>query len=240
MELTQPAGLTPPLAQVSRRVHRLIGSRDPPGGVYGHTADPAEQRALYLVESLTNDRINEGLDRLRRLPAEERMFGSREVAIIMAAFCHPTPGGGRFSSAAAGAWYAAFDLDTAVAETIHHNSRRLATSAMGFAARIPLREQIAAVDAAFHDLRGWQAAAPALYDPASYAASQPLGDALRRAGSNGILYDSVRRPGGTNIVVFKPPLVLEVTQGRALEYRWTGRPAPEVVEMETGGQADRP
>lgn len=227
--------LTPPLTRVTRRVYRLIGSRDPPGGVYDHTADAAERHALYLIESLTNDRINEGLDRLRRLPEEQRMFGSKEVAIIMAAFCHPAPAGGRFTSEAAGAWYAAFDFNTAVAETVHHNTRRLATSAIGFTARIPLREQVATVDAVFHDIRGWRPTAPALYDPDSYAVSQPLGNALRRAGSNGILYDSVRRPGGENIAVFKPRLILDVIQGRSLEYRWTGQPEPEVVEAAGSG-----
>ena len=44
----------------------------------------------------------------------------------MAAFCHPRPGGGRFSGPDRGAWYASLTLETAHAEVIYHRTAELA------------------------------------------------------------------------------------------------------------------
>lgn len=42
-----------------------------------------------------------------------------------------------------------------------------------------------------------------------------------RERGNGIVYDSIRRPGGTSVCIFRPTLVnLPVTQAGHYEYRW--------------------
>jgi hypothetical protein len=87
------------------------------------------------------------------------------------------------------------------------------------------------IDAEVCDLRGLRERHPELYDPESYAASQPFGEALRRAEANGIVYGSVRRPTGTNLVVYRPSLLPPVLQGDHFDYRWTGSPAPAVVKL---------
>jgi hypothetical protein len=48
------------------------------------------------------------------------MFGVPLVHIVNAAFCHPGPLGGRFNRPERGAWYSAFDLETAIEEVSFH------------------------------------------------------------------------------------------------------------------------
>ena len=155
--------------------------------------------------------------------------------LIMAAFCHPAPGGGRFNTEALGAWYCAHEIETAIAETVHHHTERLAHSASGFRHVIQMRELISNVVADFVDIRGLRARHPELYHPDSYAASQPFGEALRRAGASGIAYESVRCVGGVNFVVYHPSLLPPVLQGDHFDYRWTGSPAPMVARLTNFG-----
>jgi len=94
--------------------------------------------------------------------------------MVMAAFCHPAPGGGRFNTDALGAWYCATEIETAIAETAYHHTRRLAHSASGFRHTIQMRELISVLDSPMADIRGLRAIHPDLYDPDNYAASQIL------------------------------------------------------------------
>ncbi len=186
---------------------------------------------MLLLESLTNDRINETLARLGRLDRSEWVTGQPGATLVMAAFCHPAPGGGRFNADALGAWYSAAEVETAITETVHHHTRRLAMSAGGFHCVIQMRALITVVDAELHDIRGLRGTRPELYHPDTYAASQPFGEALRAVGAAGIVYESVRRPGGTNAVVYRPSLLPPVVQGDHFDYRWAGEPTPTVVKL---------
>ena len=58
---------------------------------------------------------------------------------------------------------------------------------------------------------------PELYLPDSYAASQSFGEARRKAGDFGIVYNSVRVKGGVNVVAFRPSRILDVTQADHFE-----------------------
>ena len=219
-----------PSARFRARTHRLIASRWPTIGVFDSVASADDLEAVLALESLTNDRVNETLSRLGRLDRSEWVTGPG-ATLVMAAFCHPPPGGGRFNSETLGAWYCATEIETAIAETVYHHTRLLAHSASGFRHVIQMRELISEVDAEVCDLRGLRKRHPELYDPESYAASQPFGEALRRTGANGIVYGSVRRPAGTNLVVYRPSLLPPVLQREHLDYRWTGSPAPAVVRL---------
>lgn len=218
-------------ARFRARTHRLIASRWPTIGVFDTVASAADVEAALLLESLTNDRVSQTLARLDRLDRAEWITGQPGATLVMAAFCHPAPGGGRFSTEALGAWYCAREIETAIAETVHHHTARLARSASGFRHVIQMRELISEIDAVFSDLRGLRGDHPELYDPASYAASQPFGEALRGTGANGAVYRSVRRTGGTNLVVYRPSLLPPIVQGDHFDYRWTGSPTPTVVKL---------
>jgi hypothetical protein len=63
-----------------------------------------------------------------------------------------------------------------------------------------MRELLSEIDAEVCDLRDLRESHPELYDRESYAASQPFEEALRGGGASGIVYASVRRPSGANLV----------------------------------------
>ena len=232
MELSQ--------ARIDRRTHRLIASRYPTIGVFDRVARPEDLEAVIQLEGWSNDRLNSELGRLHHLPRDEWLVGTPGATIVMAAFCHTSASGGRFSDNRLGCWYAGFSLRTAIAETVYHHGRRLAASAMGWHARIQMREIVARLSARFHDLRGLRRRRRALYHPEDYSRSQAFATELRAAGANGVLWDSLRDPGGTAVAVFRPKLVRDPTQGDHFEYRWTGDPAPEIVRLTGPGGVAAP
>ena len=221
--------------RVRGRTHRLVPSRFPPVGVFDRVASPADAIAAMELESLTNDRVRIALERSAVLPEGEWVVGVPGATIVMAAFLHAAPGGGRFNASQLGAWYCARDLQTAIRETIHHHSRRLAASDLGFDATITMRELVTTLDARLVDLRGRHVQQPALYHPDDYTVAQQFGEACRARGDIGIVWTSVRRSTGECVVIYRPRALLPVTQGRHLEYRWHGRPEPEVLQLESIG-----
>jgi RES domain-containing protein len=220
-----------PIAQLHGRTHRLIASRFPTVGVFDTVASPEDVEAALLIETLTNDRVTETLNRLHRLDRREWVLDEPGATLVMAAFCHPAPGGGRFNTDALGAWYCATETATAIAETVYHHTRRLGHSAAGFRQTIQMRELISHPAGEFHDITGLRRTRPELYDPDGYAASQRFGEELRGAGSSGIVYRSVRRADGTNLVVYRRSLLPPVLQGDHYDYRWTGSSTPAVVRL---------
>jgi hypothetical protein len=222
-----------PTVRLRGRTHRLVPSRFPPIGVFDHVASPADAVAAMALESLTNDRIRIAIERSAALPDDDWVVGVPGATLVMAAFLHAAPEGGRFNGPKLGAWYAARDLQTAMRETIHHHTRRLAASDMGFFATITMRELLCTIDARLLDLRHRQAEFPALYDPDDYTASQPFGEALRARGDIGIVWTSVRHRAGECVVIYRPRTLLPVIQGCHIEYRWHGSPDPEILRLES-------
>ena len=163
------------------------------------------------------------------IPQGEWIVGQPQATVVMAAFCHPRPGGGRFNDAARGAWYAALSLETAIAETVYHRTKEFEELGI-FDGFVQMRQYLADFDCDFHDVR----ASPtydALHDPNSYALGQALGAQLLAAASCGVLYRSVRHPGGQCVACFRPILVGNVRPGSHYEYRWNGTPIPTVTEL---------
>lgn len=216
-------------AHIDQTTHRLIASRFPTIGVFDDlTSDAADLRAAFLLESLTNDRLT--VKRLGLLPDREIIAGpsGSGASMVMAAFLHADAAGGRFTDGRLGAWYASFELETAFAETLYHNTRRLRLSVGGFPNRIQMRELIVAMDSELVDVRGLHESNPELYRDADYSASQAFGAELRFGKSdgieNGIVFDSVRRANGTNVCIFWPSkIALPVIQGGHFEYQWNAK-----------------
>jgi hypothetical protein len=84
------------------------------------------------------------------------------------------------------------------------------------------RELVFDVAGRLHDLRGPEGSESGALDPADYAAGQALGAALHAAGSDGVVYPSVRHPGGECVGLFYPDLAASPLQGRHLDYHWDG------------------
>lgn len=218
------------MAVVARNTCRLVPSRYPTVGILDRVATAADLPFILELEMWTNDRVSTELGILHRFPREEWVTGRPMASVIMAAFCHPPTGGGRFNDADRGAWYAALDLESAKAEVAYHRTAELMEVGV-LETRLQMRLYLADFDCTWHDIRAKSANHRALHDPASYAASQAFARALLAAGSNGIIYRSVRREGGECIACFRPALVGNVRQDAHFEYRWTGTATPSIRKL---------
>ena len=234
-EVTAPA-----TARVRAATHRLIASRYPPIGIFDDLTQDRDDLAIaYMLESATNDRLGIVAGRLTLLPPEEIVQGPG-ATLVMGAFLHADPAGGRFTDGRLGAWYASLDVDTAIAETVFHSTRRLRLSERGFPNSVQIRSLVARIACLLIDVRGQQKKRPELYDPDDYAAAQAFGTGLRwpksGAGANGIVYDSVRRKGGVNVCIYKPSQIrLPINQADHYEYRWDAKGNVSVLKITNVG-----
>ena len=207
---------------------RIIPSRYPAVYLFERVAAPEDFDALYALEALTNDRVRDEVGQIELVPREDRVFGPGTSA-IMAAFTHLNPAGSRFSDGSFGVFYAAKHRETAIAETRHHHGRFLAATSEP-PMHLSMRLYRVVVDAPLHDIRPRKAPFVAAHDPDSYAASQALGSTLRLAGSNGVVYRSVRHDGGECVGLFKPRAARECAHAADLIYVWDGAQFSDVYE----------
>jgi hypothetical protein len=208
---------------------RVISSRFPPIHLFERVANAEDWDALYWLESLTNPRLRDEVGEIELVPAEDRVFGPG-ASVIMAAFTHLNPDGSRFADSTFGAFYAAASLDTSIAETRFHREvflRATHESPM----ELDMRTYLCDVSASFHDIRGKREQMQGIYDPDSYVASQKFARALKLAGSNGIVYDSVRHAGGQCLAIYRPRLIQNCRQGVHLRYIWDGERISRVYEL---------
>lgn len=208
--------------------YRIVPSRFPPIALFEAVADPADLEAVFLIEAMTNDRLREEAGDLALVPAEDRVSGPG-TSPIMAAFTHLNPLGDRFTEGSYGVFYASLALETAIAETAWHRTRFL-TATDEPAQELDTRVYAVDLTADMHDIRALRDSHPGLYDPANYAMSQSLARDLRAAGSDGILYGSVRDERGECVAVFRPRLLSNCRQERHLCYVWDGRAISTVYE----------
>lgn len=210
---------------IDQDVHRVVASRHPTIGVFDELVDDDDEiRQLFELEMMTNPRLNTASKRLTRIPKGEIVTGD-SAHQVMAAFVHCHDDGGRFNDGGLGAWYASFEVETALAEAEHHLNSRLGMSEGGFPQRVELRQLITTVKEPLLDLRGAQTTNPELYDAEDYSASQNFANSIRwpfvKHGEAGLCFDSVRAPGGVNVCVFKPSAIgRPVVQGNHYAYEW--------------------
>ncbi|MGH7839892.1 MAG: RES family NAD+ phosphorylase, partial [Candidatus Binataceae bacterium] len=182
---------------------------------------------VWELESWTNDRIQAEMGVIQTIPRDEWVTDQPLATVIMAAFCHPHPGGSRFNDGSRGAWYCAFALRTAHAEAIYHRTVELEEIGV-FDTFIQMREYQADFDADFHDIRKRKPRFARWYSPTSYAAAQRLAGVLLQNNSSGIVYRSVRDAIGTCLACLRPRLVANLRMGAHFEYRWAGGKTPEI------------
>jgi RES domain len=208
---------------------RVISSRFPPIHLFERVSGAEDWEALYWLESLTNPRLREEVGEIELVPREDRIFGPG-ASVIMAAFTHLNPEGSRFADSTFGAFYAAASLDTSIAETRYHREVFLRATRQE-ALELDMRSYLCDVAASFHDIRGKRDRMPDIYDPDSYVASQKLARGLKLAGSNGIVFDSVRHAGGQCLAVYRPRLIQNCRQGTHLRYVWDGERISQVYTL---------
>ncbi|MEH2500277.1 hypothetical protein V1294_006756 [Bradyrhizobium sp. AZCC 1678] len=200
--------MTDAFAPSPRPAYRLIPSQFPPVGLFDTVATAADLAAVMELVGWTNDRLV--AERIARLPQAEWVYGVPNASIVMAAFLHVAPGGMRFNSEL-GAWYAAEDIHTAAAEVGHHLRRETVARNVTTMTRT-YRAYVATLLGDYVDIRGQQATRPDVYASDQYGASQKLGEEVRASGGAGLLYDSLRRRTGVNVVAHRPRNISDIVQ----------------------------
>src|SRR5690242_9503802 len=207
----------PPTTELRKDdTHRLIPFRYGEGGrtvLSRLSEDDEELSDIFALEGATNERLLGESGALPGISVLELVSGVTYAHIVNAAFTHAHPEGSRFNGPDRGAWYAAFEIETCAAEVAYHRARELQEIDWTEPEISPYLDYMADFHSVFHDIRTVDAFAECL-QPDSYSSSQALGRSLLQAGSAGLIYPSVRRPAGTCVVCFRPPLVGNVRRGR--------------------------
>ncbi|HEU4852870.1 MAG TPA: RES family NAD+ phosphorylase [Telluria sp.] len=188
----------------------------------------AHLRDLFDLDNATNNRLRGEYGALPGIGVDELVFGVPNFRMINAAFTYPRPEGSRFNGGDRGAWYCAFEVETALAEIVFHKTVEY-QEIDRFDDSVSYQALLADFNSSFHDLRGVRGNSKFLR-PDSYVESQALASELLDAGSMGIIYPSVRRKEGSCLACFRPALVGNVRKGQAYRLTWSGSPNP-VVEL---------
>jgi hypothetical protein len=208
------------------RTVRLVASARLREAVLAPLADSDEELALLAeIESATSGRLIAEERGNGALRANELVHGVPHARFINASFAYAKPRQPmRFSPAERGAWYAALEVETCIAEVGYHLTNALA-DAGDFNAVVGYGEMLASMAGVFVDLRQARRHPSLDPDPAiGYPAGNILAATARAAGHNGILYPSVRRAGQACIAALWPNVVQSVVQGAMHRLTWSGTP----------------
>lgn len=214
---------------------RLIPSRfaESEDSVLAPLADnDAVLKDLFDLDNATNERLRGEYGSLPGIGVDELVFGVPNFRIINAAYTYPRPEGSRFNDGERGAWYCAFEIETALAEITFHKTVEYQEIGV-FDDSVTYQAMLSDFTGTFHDLR--PVALEAAFAPAlaadSYIDSQALAARLLDLGSMGVIFPSVRRAGGTNLACFRPALVGNVRKGGAWRLSWSGSPEPLIESI---------
>jgi hypothetical protein len=171
---------------------------------------------LSELDAATNERKLAEQGENIAIGTGELLYGVPEAHIVNAAFCHPGPFGGRFNSSRRGAWYAGVELATSMAEVAFHKRRFLKNARITKTLTFDYQDFLADFSGVFNYLNQKEIKSCLRPDPVPdcYLPGQELANSLLYAGSNGIVYPSVRRTDGTCIACFRPALVYNPRRGK--------------------------
>ncbi len=226
--------MTPPITEIAEKATvRLVPTAYYKPPVLQPLIDTDEELELLArFEGQTNQRLTAQTEGLDDLNPRELAFRARADQLrqwghtyINAAFAHPRETGNRFNDGRRGAWYCAFDEMTAVQEVAFHRTRELGFIGV-FEDEAVYIALLADFIGAFPDLRAVEPVPNSLHpDPAiGYPAGQALALALRDEGHGGLIYPSVRRPGGTCFAAFVPQIIQNVRPAAKWRMVWNGSP----------------
>lgn len=200
-----------------------------PPSLRGLVDSDAEMDILAEIEGMTSARLTaeRGLslhvDRRelawKRRKHDLQVYGNSH---INAAFTYTRSGGNRFNDESRGAWYCSWDTMTSVAEVAYHKTRELRFIGV-FDETARYVELVADFIGDYPDLTGDKGHPSLDPDPEKgYPAGQALAEALRREGHDGLIYPSVRQPGGRCLVAFEPAAIRNVRPGASWDIVWEG------------------
>ena len=231
-------------------MHRLISSKYSWSGTVLEDVTTTDDLATATaLDAATNERVLGETRGLAGISPFELVYGFPNAHIIRAAFLHPNrAGGSRFNDTTRGAWYAAEEVETCIAEVSWHRAKRLSDI---IDPSEP--EQMPHSDIATYD--DWQADFHAdfhVLEPASnypeclqpepvpecYQAPQALARYLLSQRSNGIVYSSVRREGARCLACFRPALVYSPRRDKRYELHLTRKNGGMDTRVSVGNPAD--
>ena len=224
-------GLTITREALPRTIRLVTTARLRPP-VLSQLVDADELAALAEIEGATSNRLMAQNRGTANVQAYELIYGVPHAAFINASFAYAKPREtSRFNGAERGAWYAALDLDTCLAEVRHHLTEALAQTGV-YEAVVDYAELYASFAGEFVDLRP-HSDHMCLHPEqgVGYPAGHALADAARARGLNGIIYPSVRHAGGTCIAALFPHAVQSVAQGDVYRMTWRGAPEPAIEKV---------
>lgn len=207
--------------------YRIIPSKYPPINFFENLADPGLMDEVFEIEAMTNDRLRVEAGDISLVAAEDRISGPGS-SVVMAAFTHiSTDVESRFSNGSFGLYYAANSLETAIAETRYHRARF-----MGYTREAPgeldMRVYVGDILKPMHAIRA--SAYDVCHKPDDWSPSQALGNQLKQDKSWGLVFRSVRNPGGECIAALRPPAISIPIQCSHLSYLWDGNTISRVFE----------
>ncbi|CAM5390277.1 hypothetical protein AFEL58S_01863 [Afipia felis] len=215
--------------QALERTVRLVTTARLRDSVMLDLVDGSELDALAEIEGATSNRRIAQARGAGEVQSYELVYGVPHAHFINASFAYAKPREpNRFNGADRGAWYAGFEVETSLAEVKFHLTQAL-EAAGDFNATVEYAEMFASFAGEFVDLRTHpthQALHPE--KAIGYPVGNVLAEAVRLRGLNGIIYPSVRNPGGTCLVALFPHAVQSVTQGDVYRMTWSGKPEPTV------------
>lgn len=213
--------------------YRLMPSKFPPIDLFEDVASHEDFEILFAIQAITNPRLRQEVGNLNCVPPEERPYGIRGCSYALGPFVHLNPAGSRFSRGQFGVYYAAVDTQTAIAETRYHQEKYFSSIEGLKYDRLSMRCLKTVFSADLHDISLAQYRSGDWYHPTDYTHSQQLGDQLKRAGSLGVVYDSVRNPGNLCFGLFTPKIIADVIQAAHYSYIWDGKKISVAMEMLT-------
>ena len=216
------------------RTIRLVTTARLRPPVLSRLVDADELAALAEIEGATSNRLMAQNRGTADVQSYELVYGVPHAAFINASFAYAKPRDpNRFNGSERGAWYAALELETCLAEVSHHLTEVLSHTGV-YEAVVDYAELYASFAGEFVDLRPHGDHICLHPEKAiGYPAGNALADAARARGLNGIIYPSVRYEGGTCIAALFPHAVQSVAQGDVYRMTWSGSPTPDVEKVAT-------
>jgi hypothetical protein len=186
--------------------------------------DLAELAKLAEIEAVTSGRLVATQFGLPPLSPDD--FVGTDIPshrFINAAFVYPRPEGlNRFNGPARGAWYAALELETALAEVAFHLEKELLATNRANTI-VDYAELFATIQGDLIDLTDGKQEQLCLNAPddIAYEAGNRLAIEAMLSGCQAIVYPSARKVGGVCVVALFPKAVCEVTEGDVHRLEWT-------------------
>ena len=210
---------------------RLVTSARLRAAVLADLVADDEIAALAEIEGATSQRLLAQDSSAYGIGRDDLVHGVPFASFINASFAYFKPGEPNRFNFDRGTWYCALDVETCLSEVSWHMAEFLGRTGR-YQAVVEYAELYASLAGEFYDMRGMEDHAALHPDPAvGYPEGNRIALAARTRGLNGIIYPSVREPGGICIAAILAHAVQSVAQGAMFRLVWSGTSIPVVESL---------